>query len=97
MSFAGHVFDMIRRNKEYHDMRNLRHERTNDIRKRCMKNGISLQDSHVTLEEIEQITKQLKEHKAEEQKNAFQTKLITFGSIAIVTLLLLMLLKWLIF
>lgn len=28
MSFSGHVFDMIRRSKEYRDMHNLRRERS---------------------------------------------------------------------
>ena len=50
MSFAGFVFDMIRRDKENRDMRNLRRERLNKMYEKS--NGIP---QNTTFEDMEEI------------------------------------------
>lgn len=86
MSFAGHVFDMIRRSKEYRDVRNLRRSRAKDSRMRYT--------SHIpdiTADEFERIRQQTKERELQEQHYILRTTWIILSICAVVVVLLLML------
>lgn len=71
MSFAGHVFDMIRRNKEDREMLNRLRGRNNDSR--------TAYTSHIpdiSAEEFDRINHQIKERERTEQRYLFRTRLI---------------------
>lgn len=74
MSFAGHVFDMIRRNKENREMLNQLRGRTKDAHKNY-KSCVPI----ITVEEFERINMQLKEREQEERRYAFRIKLLAFA------------------
>ncbi|MCD8183043.1 MAG: hypothetical protein LUE99_08050 [Bacteroides sp.] len=59
MSFAGFVFDMIRRDKENRDMRNLRRERHNQRLDKLYEgsNGMPRNTTAEDMDEIIQLTK----------------------------------------
>lgn len=71
MSFAGHVYDMIRRDKENRKSLSLLHDRSADIR---MKYTSSMPDA--TVEELDEIDRQIKEREAKEQRYILRIKLI---------------------
>lgn len=62
MSFAGFVFDMIRRDKENRSLRNLRRERLNS-RLDKMHKGHGSMPSNTTVEELKKTTTNGKERK----------------------------------
>lgn len=82
MSFAGHVFDMIRRNKEDREMLRQLRERGKDTRAQY-----SSQIPDISVEEYERVNQQLKEREQEEQSYISRTKLIILAiTIAIIIL-----------
>lgn len=83
MSFAGFVFDMIRRNKEDREALERIRERSKDAAKNYKS---SLPD--ITPEEQGEIMLQTKEREEQEQKYHFRATLLIFG-IAFITALLL--------
>lgn len=87
MSFSGHIFDMIRRNKEYRDTQNLRRERIRNLQEKMLNHGLSLENSHITVEELEEIKKQTESKERLEQNYLFRMKLLIFG-IALVAFVL---------
>ncbi len=77
MSFSGFVFDMIRRNKENRDLLNLRRERAKDHQSKMYKNS-SLENSHITIEELEKIEKATQEKEKQDRRYYFRYLLIFF-------------------
>lgn len=71
MSFAGHVFDMIRRNKEDREMLRQLRDRGKDTR---AKYASQLPD--ISAEEFDQINRQVKEREQDEQKYFLQIKYV---------------------
>ncbi len=90
MSYAGTVFDMIRRNKENREALNLRRQRMNDLRKRLNGTG-RLHVNRVTLEELEKIEREVKEKGKEERKYYLCAVLLLVGIGGTICLLLLFL------
>lgn len=88
MSFAGHVFDMIRKDKEYREMRNLRKERIKGNRKTYLGKGKPTQKPNITIEQFEQIRQQTKEREQQEQHYIFKTTILITGIVTVVLLLL---------
>lgn len=79
MSFAGHVYDMIRRNKENREMLEVRRERYKDMRKK-MTDGSSRSDlPDVSPEEWERINRSLKKRGNHEERYALQMKILFLG------------------
>lgn len=71
MSFAGHVFDMIRRNKEDREMLRQLRDRGKDTR---AKYASQLPD--ISAEEFDRINRQVKEREQDEQKYFLQIKYV---------------------
>lgn len=71
MSFAGHVFDMIRRNKEDREMLRQLRDRGKDTR---AKYASQLPD--ISVEEFDRINRQVKEREQDEQKHFLQIKYV---------------------
>ena len=71
MSFAGHVFDMIRRNKEDREMLRQLRDRGKDTR---AKYASQLPD--ISAEEFDRINRQVKEREQDEQKYFSQIKYV---------------------
>lgn len=71
MSFAGHVFDMIRRNKEDREMLRQLRDRGKDTR---AKYASQLPD--ISAEELDRINRQVKEREQDEQKYFLQIKYV---------------------
>ena len=88
MSFAGHVFDMIRRNKEYRDMHNLRRERSKNLRSEYMGFKDASQNPNISIEELEQIDLKLKERDSKELNYVFRMKIVIYGAVIITIILI---------
>lgn len=74
MSFAGHVYDMIRRNKEDREALKRFRNRSRDMRERYMDGKSSLPD--ISAEEFEEIDRQVKEREQGEKNYFFRAKLV---------------------
>lgn len=72
MSFAGHVFDMIRRNKEDR-------EKLKQLRKHSGQGNYSSRIPDISVEEFEQIQKQTKKREQQEQRYLFRIILLIMG------------------
>lgn len=77
MSFSGFVFDMIRRDKENRDMRNLRRQRKSERLK--IYEGHSGMPQNTTVEDMEKIQKQTAEKERLEQRYRLRITLIILG------------------
>ena len=88
MSFAGHVFDMIRRNKEDR-------EKLKQIRKHTINDRINYTSRipDISAEEFEEIRKNTKEREAQQEKYISQTTLLILGITILTIFLLLVILK----
>lgn len=87
MSFAGHVYDMIRRNKENREMLDVRRERYKDMRKKMTDSSSRPDLPDMTPEEWERINRSLKKREDNEDRYAFQMKILFLG-IGILTVVL---------
>lgn len=93
MSFAGFVFDMIRRDKENRDMRNLRRERLNE-RLDKMYEGHNDMPLNTTAEDMAEIAKLTKKKEQSEQRYSLKMTLFILGvCIAVASLLVLIFIK----
>lgn len=86
MSFAGHVFDMIRRSKESRETLDRLRERTREARKKYIGTG-EPKEPEITLEELLRIERQLKEREAQEQRYRIRVTILIIGISAIIALL----------
>lgn len=89
MSFAGFVFDMIRRNKENRDMRNLRRERLNKMYEKS--NGIPQNTTFEDMEEIAKLTK--KKERSELNYNVIMTLICVSVCIIIASVLVIIFIR----
>lgn len=87
MSFAGHVFDMIRRNKEDREKLDQLRGRGKDARAKY-----SSHIPDISAEEYDKINRQLKEREQEEQKYYSRIKYLIIAATLIILILL-----WVIF
>ncbi|MEL5892769.1 hypothetical protein AAE250_04595 [Bacteroides sp. GD17] len=92
MSFAGFVFDMIRRDKENRDLRNLRRERLGN-RLDKMHGGHSM-PQNTTVEDMEEIAKQTtKKEQSELNYSVKMTLLVLAVCIVIASILVILFIK----
>ena len=84
MSFAGHVFDMIRRNKDNREMLNRLRGRDKDSSRTAYTSHIP----NISAEEFDRINHQIKEREQNEQRYLLRTRLIFLVVSAIVIILL---------
>ena len=87
MSFAGHVFDMIRRNKEDREKLSQLRGRGKDMRAKY-----SPHIPDISVEEYEKINQQLKERERDEQTYISRIKLFVLAAIIAIIML-----SWVIF
>lgn len=92
MSFAGHVFDMIRRNKE--DREKLKQLRTHKKEGRIR---YSSPMPHLSLKEFEKIKQQTKERELQEEHYFSRMTLFFVGISLVVAVLLLYFFKFIVF
>ena len=78
MSFSGFVFDMIRRDKENRDLRNLRRQRFNDRLNKMYKGHFGM-PQNTTAKDMEKIQKQTAEKEFQEQRYRFRMTLVILG------------------
>lgn len=90
MSFAGHVFDMIRRNKEYRDQSDLRRERMHSVRDAHKGRGIP----NVTAEEFDRIDLLLKKREMQQSRYIFRMTWLYLGGVIGVTALIALIVFW---
>lgn len=83
MSFAGHVFDMIRRNKEDREKLDQLRGRGKDSRSRY-----SSHIPDISAEEYDQINLQLKEREKQELLYQTKVKYIVLGGVVVVIIIL---------
>lgn len=89
MSFAGFVFDMIRRDKENRDMRNLRRKRLNKMYEKS--NGIPQNTTFEDMEEIAKLTK--KKERSELNYNVIMTLICVSVCIIIASVLVIIFIR----
>lgn len=94
MSFAGHVFDMIRRNKEDRDRLNQRRERTNENRKKNLEKMTSYDLSNITTEDLELIQRQTEERNREHQSKTLQMSYLILLLVFVLALVSLVIFKF---
>ena len=87
MSFAGHVFDMIRRNKEDREKLSQLRGKGKDMRTKY-----SSHIPDISVEEYEKINQQLKERKRNEQIYISRIKLFALAAIIAIVML-----SWILF
>ncbi len=93
MSFAGFVFDMIRRDKENRDLRNLRRERLNN-RLDKMYDGRNGMPQNTTAEDMEKIAKlTAKKERSELHYSVKMTYLILLVYIAVASILVVLFIR----
>lgn len=78
MSFAGFVFDMIRRDKENRDLRNIRRERLNERLDKTYE-GHNGMPQNTTAEDMEEIVKQTKKRERSEQNYSVSMTFMIVG------------------
>lgn len=83
MSFAGHVFDMIRRNKEDREKLDQLRGRGKDSRSRY-----SSHIPDISVEEYDRINQQLKEREKQEMLYQAKVKYILLGCVIVVIIVL---------
>lgn len=94
MSFAGHVFDMIRRDQAQREIRNERRTRRSRLREKIYeKKGEWPQNPNLTPEKLEYIRQQITAHKRKEQRYIQRTTLLISALCIIVASLILLFLK----
>ncbi|MCD8194490.1 MAG: hypothetical protein LUD74_08110 [Tannerellaceae bacterium] len=94
MSFAGHVFDMIRRDKENRELRNRRRERRKDMQETYLHGEKTDEQPSVTPEELEDINRRLKERELQEQRYRSRVLLAIAGVAFLLILVLLAVFKF---
>ena len=87
MSFAGHVFDMIRRNKEDREKLSQLRGKGKDMRTKY-----SSHIPNISVEEYEKINQQLKEREKNEQTYISRIKLFALAAIIAIVML-----SWILF
>lgn len=87
MSFAGHVYDMIRRNKENREMLELRRDRHKERLKKMTADTSSADLPDLTPAEWERIHRGWKKRREQEQTYALGMKILYLG-IGILAILL---------
>ncbi|MCC8144745.1 MAG: hypothetical protein LIO97_13435 [Tannerellaceae bacterium] len=95
MSFAGHVFDMIRRDKENRELRNRRREKRKDMQETSLHSESVNEQPAITLEELEKINRQLKERELNEQRYRSCILLGILCATLLVIVVLVIIFKWL--
>jgi len=92
MSFAGHVFDMIRRSKENRNLLNARRERTKEMKEKRMNSGLSQTLPDVTLEELETYKRE-----SLKKKDADSRYILKMGLLFLLIAVMILLFIWFLF
>lgn len=88
MSFAGHVYDMIRRNKENRELLNRRRDRANDRQKQRMEIKHTVIAPDISVESLEQNRLDSLKRERQDQRYYFRMALLILAvSILILALL----------
>lgn len=88
MSFAGHVYDMIRRDKENRELRRSLRDRTKNNSTLHSKTDMSELYSNTTVEEMEEIKQATKEREFKERKYFFRATVLVIVIAILVALML---------
>jgi hypothetical protein len=89
MSFAGHVFDMIQRDKQNREMLKYRKNRMKENRYKACAKKTSSSNTNISSDEIERIIKNKKERELDEKRHLLFAQALFLGIAIIVSLLIL--------
>jgi len=89
MSFAGHVFDMIQRDKQNREMLKYRRNRMKDNRLKACAKKTSSPNTTISSEALERIIKNKKERELDEERHFLLAQILFLGIVVIVLLLIL--------
>jgi len=89
MSFAGHVFDMIRRNKQNREMLKYRRNRMKENRLKALTRKTLSLNTNISSEVLDRIIKNKKERDLSEERHFLFAKILYLGIVVIVLLLVL--------
>ena len=89
MSFAGHVFDMIKRDKQNREMLTYHRKRMKENQLKAYAKKTSNPNTNISLEMLERIIKKKEKRESEEERRFFFTKILLFALVLIVLLLIL--------
>lgn len=88
MGTLGCISDMLRRDKENRELRKVGKRRMNDTRNRLIDLGKKKYATNISVEQLEEIIQKTQEKEEAEKNHLFRIKLIMFGLIAIIGLIL---------
>lgn len=91
MSFAGHVFDMIRRNKENHELRKNITTGRSDMSKSIL--GSYQKINRISVSELDEINKKIKEKKIQDDSRMTRDILKVVSVCLIIVLLIFLLIN----
>ncbi len=94
MSFAGHVFDMIRRDKENRQLKELRRERRKESRDKLSAGRLTV-NNNMSYEEYMEIDRQLKEEELLTRGYRYRCALIISGILIFLVILILLVIRYL--
>jgi len=94
MSFAGHVYDMIRRNKENRELLNRNRNRMKETRQKNLARNQVTCDPTVSIEEIERIHRETKQWKWQRHQRVYRSTLIVLGIVVVLVLGILAIILW---
>ena len=88
MSFAGHVLDMIQRDKQNREMMKYRRNRMKENKHKVYAKKTSSFNTNISSEELESIIKNKKERELDEERHFLFSKILLLGIVVIVLLLI---------
>jgi hypothetical protein len=88
MSFAGHVFDMIQRDKQNREMLKYRRNRMKANRDKAYAKKTSYPNTNISSEVLEKIIKNKKERELEQERHFLFAQILFLGIVIIALLLI---------
>lgn len=89
MSYAGHVYDMIRRNKENREALKNRRKQMEDNKRKMHTRKTSSPNTNISPKELERINQNMKKRESDEQRHLLFVQILIVGILIIVLLVIL--------
>ena len=89
MSYAGHVYDMIRRHKQNRELLKNRSKQMKDNKRKAQTKRISSPNTNISAKELERINQNIKERELDEQCHLLFVQILFGGILIIVSLVIL--------
>ena len=92
MSFAGHVFDMIKRDRQNREMLKYRRKKIKDSKLKAQFKKTHIQDTNISFEALERVIKNKRERELGEERRYLFAQL-KFLSVILIALLIILVIR----